>query len=151
MKKGIRNFRLIVIIALLAGSAGLKAQQAPEQMEDIFEQMEQMMQEFSQGSFMQLDSMMMPGFGSMQGFGSMPGFFFSDTLLMDSDQFQGGYGMDIEGLMQELSRSFENMDPQDLQEMEDLMKQFKFNGIPPDEENTIPKDKPKKKKKVYKI
>ena len=144
MKKEAKILRTLLFAAVFSGAIGLSAQQAPPQMEDIFEQMEQMFKEFSQGSFMQMDSLM------MQGYGEMPGFFFSDTLMLDSDQF-GGYGMDMERLMQELSRSFENMDPQDLQEMEELMRQFRFNGILPEEEFMIPEEQPKKKKKIYKI
>jgi len=103
MKREINKIKVWVIVLLLGGALQSSAQQAPDQFDDIFGQMEQLFQEFSQGSFMQMDSLML-GFGfsdqldslEMQ-FGNLPGFMFSDTLLLGPNGFSDDYGMDLQG------------------------------------------------------
>lgn len=157
MKRQTNRLWILAMAIIIVGGLPLQAQQAPDPTEDIFEQMEQMMQEFAQGSFLQMDSMMIDGFdfqGQMDsmgmGMGSMPGFFFSDTLMMNPHGMGEGMEMDLQGLMEELTKSLESIDPAYLQQMEDLMRQFKSNGILPEEGFEGPQTQPKKKKKVYK-
>lgn len=94
-------------------------------------------------------------FGEMDewpsGSGDFPGFFFSDTLTLGENFSMDGLQMDMQGLMDELTKSLESMDPSYLEGMEELLEHFKSNGIVPDEDFKEANPKGKKKKKIYKI
>ena len=161
MKKHSNIIWLAVVMLLFVGSNRVAAQQEQDPMEDIFDQLQGLLQSFGQGEMFQMDSMVMDfefpaeldslGFGFGPGMEQdFPGFFFSDTLNFGSDDFQG-LGMDFNLLFEELSRSMESLDPSYFQDMEELLRQFKANGINPDEEFIVPDSEPKKKKRVYKI
>ena len=161
MKKITKAFLLIAALCTFNLSM-VQAQQLPGDVESIFEQMEEMLREFGQGNMLFMDTLMLPEFEmewtpgmDSLGFGfdpdrQFPGFFFSDTLILDGHSMPG-MGMDLQDLMEELSRSMESLDPSYFQEMEELLRQFRENGIRPDEEFIPEPGKPKKKKRVYKI
>jgi len=162
MKKLNNNIWLAVIFLLFLGSQPLIAQQQEQDpLKGIFDQLQGMLQSFGQGEMFFMDSLMMDfefpaeldslGYGFGQGMeGEFPGFFFSDSLSFGNQDFRG-LGQDFDLLFKELSRSMESLDPAYFEEMEELLKQFRANGINPDEEFIVPDSKPKKKKKVYKI
>lgn len=161
MKKQSNILWLAVVLLLFVGSNRVAAQQEQDPIEDIFDQLQGLLQSFGQGEMFPMDSLMMDfefqeGLDSLEfGFGpdmmqDFPGFFFSDTLNFDSEGLQG-LNMDFNLLFKELSESMESLDPSYFEGMEELLRQFKANGINPDEEFILPDSKPKKKNRVYKI
>ena len=133
------------IIALLFGlfifQINVGFSQTPDDLQNqLQEKMQQMLEQFQknfdENSFFQIDTMVMDGFG---GDFEMPldgnSFFFIDSLNMD-DFGNGdfgempfsseGFGMDLQKLMEEMQRGFQQMDPEDLERLGKMFEGFQF-------------------------
>ncbi len=161
-------FNSIFCLALLPLS--LFSQQDPadelsQELQLIQEKMSQMLENLGnledQSSFFFSDSL---NFNDLSDFRDFPidsmiqGFsFLFPGMGVDSMGIQGFgntdelFGPDFQNQLDQMFRSFEELDPSYFEGMEDLIRELEQNGIRPDGLEPGSKGKPKKKKKVYKL